>query len=125
MTCFFQGGFGECSGRLDPHHLIAKNRLKREFRWGALRLRGTEDHFNPADRYVTVEAFDTYDYRPLIDILTDRRNLVPCCRHHHSNLHAAAFSFPFEDLPEEAIAFAEQYGLLSALERAYPRKVAA
>lgn len=118
--CFFSGRMGECSGRLDKHHVIKAQRIRRRFPFGAVVME--DGTVVPATRLtVRSDALTS-----LTSILRDRRNLKDACRFHHDNWHWSRFSFPYEDLPPEVIEFAEQYGLVSELERAYaPRQEAA
>lgn len=79
-----------CDGPLDAHHLIPQRLLRRELS-GDPRL-------------------DAY--------LHDPRNGVPVCRQHHHVLETRALVVPRRFVPRRAAAFAEELGLVWALDRA-------
>ena len=81
-------------GRIDAHHLIAQQVLRRE---------------------LCGERLDA--------ALRDHRNGVLVGRYHHGTLESRYMRGSFEDLPACAIAFAKTYDLLLHLERTYPVRV--
>lgn len=85
-----------CRGRTDPCHILPQRTITRL--WKNANPRLPTAWFYPSA--LTGTDLDA--------LLADRRNIVPGCRHHHSN--ADNFMF-FYDIPESAREFAAQYDL--------------
>lgn len=81
-------------GRIDAHHLVAQQTLRREL-----------------------------DEQSLHAALRDGRNGVLVGRYHHGTLESRYMRAHWEDLPACTLEFAAAYGLLWVLERNYPRRV--
>jgi hypothetical protein len=86
--------FRDCDGELDAHHVaVSKQRIKQKF--------------HPDD-----------DRRG--EALMDPRNGVPCCRRHHDLLERRLVVPTRAELPEDAVEFAGEIGMLGWVERDYP-----
>src|SRR6266498_2440841 len=102
-----------CSARLEWHHAIKQQRLKREFKYGARwRDEGMASHWAPARRYDPVTRSGPFQ-RTLDDILGDTRNRVWLCSHHHELVTNNRVEAP---LPESVWEFAREFGLDAQLE---------
>lgn len=89
MNCIFLDEF--CEGRLDPHHVIPRQRIRARFGRG----RG----LIPLSRGNQVAA------------IRDERNIVPLCRHHHELVTNRRLYLTEADLPHGIHDFAKEYGL--------------
>lgn len=87
--CRFAKGYGRCDGPLDAHHLIPKQRIKREFR---------------------------HDDR-LVDLIADPRNGIAVCRRHHDMLEGRKLRMLRVELPAGLEEFAVEVGMVWCLER--------
>lgn len=122
--CFFANrpDVGPCSGQLIRGHLIPRQLLKREFRWGCVyeggswwKLeRGEEQHGLP--------------YRSVDDLIADERSWVAICgglhgsSGHHGMLDTArTLRIGREELPEDFVTFCEELGLGWYIDRTYAR----
>jgi hypothetical protein len=114
---------GECRGRLEWHHAIKQQRLKRKFAWGAFWL-PTELRWVPGSRTWPASECKRigYEVRELADILGDERNRVWLCSHHHELVTNSRLEPP---LPESVWVFAREFGLTGMLENDLARRNAA
>jgi hypothetical protein len=112
-----------CSGRLEWHHAIKQQRLKREFKHGAVIWLdpGSSQRWVPAFRTNAVRE-DTAFRRTLDSILGDTRNRVWLCSHHHELVTNGRLEPP---LPDEVWEFADEFGLTAQLENDLARRNAA
>lgn len=112
MTCQFASG--ACRGRIEWHHCVAKNRLKRMFPIGATpsfyRADAPNQRWRPLNRF---EGPPTQADLPLKDILGDTRNRVFLCSHHHELVTNGRLKV---ELPDSVWAFAAEFGLTGMLE---------
>lgn len=120
MECAWPGRGGlTCGGRIDPHHLIREQTLRRLFPHGALDRPGSPRR--TATPKLLPERMSGLIVVSLTQILRDQRNIIPVCREHHNGFHAPnGFTVQFSELPLQAIEFAELYGIRHELEREYP-----
>lgn len=95
----------DCRGRIEMHHIVSKNRLKQEFRFGASKVDGV---------YRGVDRWEQHPDRLLPQILRDKRNLLPICAFHHE---ATTNHRVYPPIPKAAWAFARAYGMEAHLER--------
>lgn len=103
MICQFADG--DCAGRLEWHHAIKQQRLRREFRYGAWRVDG-DRWWVPASRGADPDLF-------LDQILGDPRNRVFLCTHHHELVTNGRLTV---ELPDSVWEFAREFGLTGMLE---------
>ena len=116
--CFFEG-HGPCDGALIKAHLIPRQLLKREFRYGVLLEDG---QWRKADRYE-----DRYElpWRTADDLCDDMRTWVPCCggpqgvSGHHGQVDGYQLEVTRDMLPAAVEEFAETFGLGWFLDRRY------
>lgn len=103
--CAFAGP--DCEGRLEWHHCLTKNRLKRMFPYGGSR--------EPGDRqwYPISRLGPGTQTIPLTEILGDARNRVWLCSHHHELVTNGRLKV---ELPESVWEFAREFGLAAQLE---------
>lgn len=113
MSCVFANGeHGPCEPPLEWHHAVKQQRLKREFRYGALWAHGARV-WVPAGRYDRVEErCDCYG-KTLDQLLGDPRNRVWLCKRHHELVTNHRLKVV---LPESVWVFAREYGLEGMLE---------
>lgn len=109
-----------CAGRLEWHHAIKQQRLKREFKYGAWR------HFSGRQAWFAASRYDpvtrrTIESRTLDDIVGDPRNRVWLCSHHHELVTNGRLKL---ELPESVWEFAREFGLVGMLENDLARRVA-
>ena len=99
--CFFaRWATDPCRGRIDPCHVLPQRILKVE-------------HSRANPRYPNFWGKPSpLQGRDLHDLLSDRRNIVSGCRHHHANADAGLI--PYE-IPSSARAFAAEIGLAHRL----------
>jgi hypothetical protein len=116
--CQLQGP--ECRGRLEWHHAVKQQRLKREFKHGAFRY-DISKPWLPAKRFAPASTSDQWN-RTLDDILGDTRNRVWLCSHHHELVTNGRLEPP---LPDEVWEFADEFGLTAQLENDLARRNAA
>jgi hypothetical protein len=103
----------ECHGRLEWHHAIKQQRLKRTFPHGARwAQQGLASRWVPADRYGPVSRYGI-GARTLDDILGDTRNRVFLCTRHHELVTNGRLKV---ELPPSVWRFAEEFGLTAQLE---------
>lgn len=92
----------KCAGPLDAHHVLPKQRIKREFPSGA--TVGPDGVLRPVraveDAEVTLDA-----------LLADARNGVPVCRRHHDLLEGRRVRLPRRTLDGDFPAFLATLGL--------------
>ena len=100
-----------CEGRVEWHHVVKQQRLRREFRYGA-RYDVERAVYVPATRYSAV-VHSTTGRRTLDSILGDRRNLLWLCHHHHELVTAGRITL---EVPDSVWRFASEYGLTGMLE---------
>lgn len=118
--CVFNNG--ECDGRLEWHHAIKQQRIKREFKYGALHNGDlATPEWVPASRHDPVSATDAYGLT-LDHILGDPRNRVWLCSHHHELVTNGRLDV---ELPESVWVFARKFGLAAQLENDLARRGAA
>jgi hypothetical protein len=110
---------GSCGGRLEWHHAIKQQRLRREFRYGGVWAQG---RFWPGSRYAPVTESRYGLLVTLDDILGDERNRVFLCSHHHELVTNGRLEPP---LPDEVWVFAREFGLTGMLENDLARRNAA
>ncbi len=76
----------DCRGRLEWHHAVKQQRLRREFKYGAYRS-SPDFAWSPLTRHGPPNGgwdyWPDYALRTLDDILGDPRNRVWLCSHHH------------------------------------------
>lgn len=113
--CFFHDhvpdGLRVCDGKVQSHHCLKQQTIKRLFPRTSLRSTDEEIRENRA---------------LLARALKDSRNLLPACKRHHDLWHAGRLDVPREAVPEAVEAFAEDYGLAYELDRMFgPREEAA
>lgn len=100
----------ECQPPIEWHHVITKNRLKRQFPLGAWRERYTDGTWRPITRSMNTDFLDT---KTLNLILGDKRNRVWLCTYHHELLtNARLWLKP----PQSVWEFAADFGLTGQLE---------
>lgn len=110
-------GEGHCLGRLEWHHAVTKDRLKRAFPHGAI-----IDYHERPRRYIPASRMWSPDPDVTLDaILGDTRNRVWLCGAHHEKVTNARLAV---DLPESVWEFAREYGLDAPLENDIARRVA-
>lgn len=120
MICVFRNGeHGKCEGRLQWHHAIKQQRLKRGFPWGA--WRGLAQTWQPIGRYDLTPRGGDIEMIPLADILGDARNRVWVCSHHHELVTNGRLHV---ELPQSVWEFADEYGLRAMLENDLARRAA-
>ncbi len=105
---------GECYGRLEWHHVVKQQRLRREFPHGAA--------LRPAEVGARCWVRPNYGEAPsltLADILGDTRNRVWLCKHHHKLVTNHRVDVP---LPDSVWEFAREFGLDAALENDLARR---
>jgi hypothetical protein len=112
------GADGGCEGRLEWHHAIKQQRLKRQFPFGALACYSaitdaTGQRWMCADRYE--EGCDL----SLDDILGDTRNRIWLCSHHHELVTNGRVEAP---LPDSVWIFAKEFGLEGMLDNDIARR---
>ncbi len=121
-ACFVAGwpGAGPCDGRLVRAHLIPRQCIKREVRYGIVRENG---RWRPLGRYE-----DRYDlaHVPVGELVNDPRTWVPMCggicgngAHHGMLDHSRKLRIPRSALPAGLEEFAAETGLTFWLEREY------
>lgn len=81
--------YGQCSGIIEAHHVIPKQRIKRAI-------------WSEPEREQAV---------------WDPRNGMPVCQKHHHQITVARIQVPKELVPAQTILFARQHGLEWSLER--------
>ncbi len=91
MACFAHGR-SLCGGRMEWHHILSQQRLRRE-------LRHQPGGFSVA--------------------LLDPANLLFICKQHHEQVTNARLRFTRAELPESVEAFAEAHGVAWMLDREY------
>lgn len=101
----------ECHGRLEWHHAVSRNRLKRQFPRGAWRYGNGAEPFSPVPRGLRVEGH--IQLRLLDEILGDTRNRIWICSFHHERLTNGRLKV---ELPESVHEFAADFGFTAALE---------
>ena len=106
----------ECRGRLEWHHAIKQQRIRREFKWGAwarpqYTLPGP-GAWVPAHRSEPVTRSHATALT-LDDILGDTRNRVWLCSFHHEKVTNGRLKV---ELPESVWEFAREHGLEAQLE---------
>jgi hypothetical protein len=87
MTCVMENR-GACYGRIDPHHIIPKVRLKLSL--------GREKGIEAAQ---------------------DARNMVPVCRYHHTRLSVRATKLREDEVPDRVWEAAADWGMQWSLEK--------
>lgn len=105
-----------CQGELDGHHLVSKQRIKREF-----------ERLNPLDEWPvlinrnwsTGGPFEPVRWESLAEMLMDPRNGVPACRRHHDLLERRLVVPTRAELPVGVEEFAAEVGMVWSLERDY------
>lgn len=85
-----------CDGRLEGHHIITQQRLRKLAERGHL----------------------TGDLR---EAIADTRNGIALCRSHHHRVERGSLSLSRDDLPEPIEAFAEDFGCGAELSDRYGR----
>jgi hypothetical protein len=111
---------GGCQGRLERHHVFPKERLKRQFKYGAFRY-DIGKPWLPAKRFAPALTSDQWN-RSLDDILTDPRNLIWLCSEgHHERVTNHR---KYTDIPDSVWEFCKDYGLTAELENDLARRVA-
>jgi hypothetical protein len=110
---------GSCGGRLEWHHVIKQQRLKREFRFGAWRI-PSDETWRPYDRRDNQVPFKLR--KTLDQILGDERNRVWLCSAHHERVTNGRLEAP---LPDSVYEFAAEFGLTAQLENDLARRNAA
>lgn len=112
-----------CTGELDGHHLLRKNRLKQELPYGVIWQPEGWVTIDPGKAYPLDGPPEAQVYgvgvRTLSAILEDPRNGILGCRRHHDMLEAGQVVIQRDELPPRVFEFAEEYGLLAWLERYY------
>lgn len=123
FSCWFaaRADAGSCQGQLIAAHLLPRQLLRREFRYGAVEeagrwwalKRGEERHDLP--------------YRSLDDLIRDERSWVPMCGglhgdsgHHGALDQSRTLRIAREELPESFIEYCEELGLGWFVLRSYP-----
>ena len=102
----------ECRGRLEWHHAVKQQRLKREFKYGAVwKIRDAK--WIPCSHYDPVVYSQEGFARSLYDILGDPRNRIWLCSAHHEKLTNARVQVP---IPESVWEFCDEFGLRAMLE---------
>lgn len=116
------GGLLDCDGRMDAHHLLAKQWLKREFPNGAWALYPVGD-----GAWVEPDEEGGDWHWPLGAILSDPRLGILACRRHHDLLERALLRIHREELPARTFDFAAELGprAEARLERDYRPAVSA
>lgn len=104
-------------GQVDAHHVLPKQKIRRQFPWGA--WRADDGTLTPIPRH------DAHDERRPVDVglgnlLMDPRNGVMLGRWHHDQLEARAWRPTFDAWPADVFEFAAELGMIPALERTYP-----
>lgn len=115
--CVF-GSLGDCAGRLQWHHVVPQQRLKRRFPHGAYRakLAGEFTQWLPIPRtglprdIAPVEMEQT----SLRLILRDQRNRANVCAFHHGQVEARRI---YVDPSDPVREFAREYGLEAELDQ--------
>lgn len=92
--------FGDCDGPMDAHHLVSKQRIKRDW---------------PHPLW-----FPDGDLPTTAAVLMDVRNGVIVCRRHHDLLERRLVVPSRAELPEDAVEFAEEVGMGWSIDRDYP-----
>jgi hypothetical protein len=113
VNCVFAGK--DCAGRLEWHHAIKQQRLRREFKYGARRdsiYHRPNGLWVPAHRVAPVTQ-TLYGQRTLDDILGDTRNRIFLCSHHHELVTNGRLKV---EIPESVYEFAREFGLEAQLE---------
>jgi hypothetical protein len=119
--CWFASlpGAGPCDGRLRRCHLIPKNTLKNEFRWGVVRVGSVWEKAHPVEN-------PAWERRDLFALQTDRRCWVYGCGgpmgqggHHGAFKPDGPRPVPRGRLPEGLEEFAAELGLVWWLDRTY------
>ena len=122
--CFF-AGHGPCDGALIKAHLIPRQLLRREYRYGALLEDG---QWRKADRYEVYRygaLLEDGQWRTADDLCDDMRTWVPCCggpqgvSGHHGQVDGYQLEVTRDMLPAAVEEFAEQFGLGWYLDRRY------
>jgi hypothetical protein len=109
---------GECAGRLEWHHAIKQQRLKRKFPLGAYFGKGLG--WQPVTRFGLLQDWYVgYPIKPLDEILGDTRNRVWLCSHHHEKVTNGRLKV---ELPESVWEFAAEFGLTAQLENDLARQ---
>ena len=128
FACFFaqRDDAGPCLGRLVAAHLLPRQLLRREYRYGCVEEGG---RWWPLERG---EERHDLPYRSLDDLIRDPRSVVPMCGglHAHGGHHGQVVQPPTlrvarEELPEDFIEYVEELGLLWWIERTYKERQAA
>lgn len=110
MTCALASK--DCAGRLEWHHVIKQQRLRREFKYGAFEIptwqltAASEQVWSPAHRYADPDL-------SLDSILGDTRNRIFLCSHHHELVTNGRVKV---ELPDSVWEFAREFGLEGMLE---------
>lgn len=108
-----------CRGRLEWHHAIKQQRLRREFKHGAYSWLGK---WRPLPRpALQSNVYPHLARLSLDDILGDPRNRIWLCSHHHELTTNGRLEV---ELPEPVWEFAREFGLVGALENDLARRVA-
>ena len=121
--CFFAGR-GRCDGPMDRAHLIAKQRIKREYPYGAVLASPAPGH-GRGSWAAAPKAVRPEDYPHGFELMTpqmvmwDERVWVPACRLHHANFDNHAFRIPRAELPAAVEAFAREFNLEWCLDADY------
>ena len=101
-----------CSGKVEWHHVVTKNLIKRRFKWGAWRRFGSDEPWTPGRRGVFPSGH--IEYRSLDDILVDPRNRVWLCSEGaHEPVTNARLRLR---VPASVWMFAADFGFTAALE---------
>jgi hypothetical protein len=110
LKSFAPAGMRECDGPVQGHHVIKQQTIKRA-------MKDSEPTRGFAPDYV-IRAYK----QRLGDVLSDRRNLLQCCKRHHDMWHShrrSEFSLTRDDLPEGLELFAAEHGLEHELDRQF------
>lgn len=114
---------------MDAHHLLPKQRLKREFPWGAYVYEdGTVDRVLAEHRRVippNAEEVNGVRVISLERILWDPRNGVPLSRWHHDEIEQRRLVVPRVKLPAAVELFAAELELGWMLDRDFGDRAAA
>jgi hypothetical protein len=101
MTCFAKGRHRPCYGRLTVHHILSKQRLRRE-------------HASLSAAYRRGEGPRPWS---LTKALKDERNLREVCWGCHQCVEAGSIPVELSDLPEGFFEFVSEYRLAGLLPR--------
>jgi hypothetical protein len=112
----------ECAGRLEWHHAVKQQRLRREFPVGAWRLTHGDVTWKRIEPRWPVPPIVPNEVVSLDDILGDPRNRVWLCSHHHELVTNGRLDVA---LPRSVWEFAREFGLDAQLENDLARRSAA